>query len=106
MNKTHLDEYQNLIELKKFINKYLSLSLSNFNLDTQIVVDYQEGKYLDWLPCHIEAVNVEINWSTFDYLDKKITLVKTIVVRVSYLLKEIENLLNELSYFEIRKDIL
>lgn len=106
MKKISLDEYQNLNELKKFIIKYLNLNLSNFSKDTQLVVDYQEGKYLDWCPCHIEASGCYLNWSTYDYMDKKIPLVKTVVVSVSYLLKEIDHLLNELSYFEIRKELL
>lgn len=106
MIKSHLNEYQNLIELKRFINKYLDLNLPNFNKDTQLVVDYQEGVYLSWCPCHVEAVKVEFNWATYDYLENNISLVKTVVVSVSHLLKEIDNLFNELSYYEIRKDIL
>ena len=106
MKKTTLDEYQNITELKRFITKYLNLNLSNFTKDTQLVVDYQEGVYLSWCPCHFVASGCYLNWSTYDYLDKKIPLVKTVVVSVSYLLKEIDSLLDELSYFEIRKEVL
>lgn len=106
MKKSKLNEYQNLIELKSFINKYLSMNLSNFNKNIQLVVDYEEGVYLSWCPCHVEAVKVEFNWATYDYLEKNISLIKTIVKTVNELLKEIDSLLDELSYFEIRKEVL
>lgn len=106
MKKSSLNEYQNLLDLKRFIEKYLNLNLSNFNKDTQLVVDYQEGVYLSWCPCHLEASGCYLNWSTYDYLDKNIALFKTVVKTVSELLKEIDSLLDELSYFEIRKEVL
>lgn len=106
MKKSHLNEYQNLIELKRIIIKYLNLNLPNFNKDTQLVVDYQEGVYLSWCPCHVEAVKVDFNWATFDYLDKNIALIKTVVSTVNELLVKIDSLLDELSYFEIRKEVL
>lgn len=106
MKKSKLNEYQNLIELKRFINKYLSMNLPNFTKDTQLVVDYEEGVYLSWCPCHVEAVKVEFNWATYDYLEKNISLIKTVVSTVSELLQKIDSLLDELSYFEIRKESL
>ena len=96
MKKVLINEYQNLIELQRFINKYLAMNLPSFNRDTELVVDYQEGNYLDWCICHLEAVKLEFNWATYDYLENNISMLKTVVKTVGEVLNEIDSLLSQL----------
>lgn len=102
MIKSHLNEYQNLTELKRFINKYLNLKLDNFNVNTKLIVDYQDGIYLKWCPCYIQGDNIEFNWATFDYLNKSISVCKRDILKVNDLLKQIDKDIEYLETFEVR----
>lgn len=99
MNKTHLNEYQNLIELKNFINKYLDLKLRNFNKKTELVVKYQEGIYLLIIPCCVKAYKVDFNWATYEYLNDNSISILTDIMSVSDLLTIIKDSLDELEKY-------
>lgn len=96
MKKTNLNEYQNLIELRNFINKYLDLKLPNFNKNTEVLVKYEEGIYLVALPCFVQGLKVEINWSTYEYLNDNSISILTDIMSVKNLLTIIKDSLDEL----------